>query len=113
MSLLDEIYYSGVVDIRVAPTIILLMGLSNADNASDIKLPKNVINSDYMVRTFRYLNLFFGIKFKISEFEETEDESSSDNEEEKPKIVEVPEEVDEEALELSEHVQKAECNSFS
>ena len=76
MSLLDEIYYSGVVDIRISPTVLLLMGLSSAENTSEIKLPskklgliyiENVINSDFMVRTMRNLNQFFGIKFKISE----------------------------------------------
>lgn len=40
-SLLEEIYTSGVVDIRIAPTIVLLMGLSNSDNTSEIKLPSN------------------------------------------------------------------------
>jgi RNA 3'-terminal phosphate cyclase-like protein len=39
MELLDEIYYSGITDIRIAPSILLLMGLSSASNASDIKLP--------------------------------------------------------------------------
>jgi len=37
-----------------------------------------------MVRTFRNLSKFFGIKFKISECDE--EEESSDEDEEKPKI---------------------------
>jgi len=42
MILLDEIYYSGVVDIRIAPTVVLLMGLSSSENTSDIKLPRTL-----------------------------------------------------------------------
>lgn len=38
-----------------------------------------------MVRTLRNLNQFFGIKFKIDEWEEADEELSSDEDEEKPK----------------------------
>lgn len=39
--LLDEIRASGVVDIKIAPTILTLMALSSSENASEIKLPSN------------------------------------------------------------------------
>lgn len=40
IELLDQIYYCGSIDLRVAPTLILLMGLSSNENVSDIKLGK-------------------------------------------------------------------------
>lgn len=62
------------------------MGLSNAGKASEIKLPSNVVNSDYMVQVFRNLKKFFGISFKIAESEESDAESSDDDKEEEPKV---------------------------
>lgn len=43
MKLLDEIYYSGYTDIKFAPTILLLMALSDLENMSEIKLSSNKI----------------------------------------------------------------------
>lgn len=79
IQLLDEIYHCGSVDIRIAPTVLVLMGLSSQLNTSDILLTKSMMNSEYLVKTLRNLNTFFGVKFKI---EEPEDQDSSNEDEE-------------------------------
>lgn len=50
MKLLDEIYYSGYTDIKFAPTILLLMALSDLENMSEIKLSSNKISIIYLCR---------------------------------------------------------------
>jgi RNA 3'-terminal phosphate cyclase len=38
LNLLDEITYSGCIDLKILPTVIILMGLSSSENASDVKV---------------------------------------------------------------------------
>ncbi|CAI2369953.1 unnamed protein product [Moneuplotes crassus] len=112
ISLLEQIFNSGVSDVRIAPTIVLLMGLSNAENTSEIKLPSNIIQSDYMMNTLRYLNKFFSVKFKISECEDDERDSESDDNEENPKTEEITDK-DDDLYKKADEIPRPEFHIFS
>jgi len=85
-SLLDEIFTGGCVDSCNQPTALLMMALSQGDNASQLKVGSRITQQSIIM--MRLIDQFWKVKFKIEEcqddlFEQDDDLSDSDDAEDK------------------------------